>query len=267
MKKPLRILLIRHGESEGNVDPKAYLEKGDQNVALTTRGEEQALAMGTFLGRYLFLGRNLEDSYTTDWPLFYVSGYKRPQQTLGFALQSMGYGTEYAPFEDDPLIYTDPRLAEHFFGAMNFLEEAELPEQERQFADFLLKASKAVFEKDSIVAKTPNGESYLDKLVHVKGFIDGSLRRDIEDGHHDIVIVAHGRIVTAFLAAWFHVPLDQIKAKIKNPNNCDVIEISGEPNNWKATKIYDGPSGEVTDQPLLTDITPISESVLGIAKP
>ena len=198
---------------------------------------------------------------------FYVSGYKRPQQTLGHALKSFNYGTENVLFKGKPQIYTDSRLAEHFFGAINFLNHAPLSKAETAIANFLLKASEAVFKNDRLTAKALYGESYLDKITHVKGFIDGSLQRDINEGHDTIVLVAHGRVITAFLAAWFHVPFNQIKEKINNPDNCDVIEVAGEPQNWKATKIYDGPSGKAVDQKLLQDIEPISKSVLDIASP
>lgn len=34
----MRIILIRHGESEGNVDDTAYVTKGDAKISLTDKG-------------------------------------------------------------------------------------------------------------------------------------------------------------------------------------------------------------------------------------
>ena len=45
----MRILLVRHGESEGNVDEQAYITIGDSRIGLTEKGWEQAEGTGIFL--------------------------------------------------------------------------------------------------------------------------------------------------------------------------------------------------------------------------
>ena len=40
--KPKRIILLRHGESEGNVDKTIYTRKPDWKLELTERGKQQA---------------------------------------------------------------------------------------------------------------------------------------------------------------------------------------------------------------------------------
>jgi broad specificity phosphatase PhoE len=44
--KPIRIFIIRHGESEGNVDKNIYLKKPDYALNLTSTGIEQARGAG-----------------------------------------------------------------------------------------------------------------------------------------------------------------------------------------------------------------------------
>ena len=44
--KPKRIILIRHGESEGNVDENVYSVKPDYKLDLTSKGLEQAEKCG-----------------------------------------------------------------------------------------------------------------------------------------------------------------------------------------------------------------------------
>ena len=39
--KPKYIILLRHGESEGNADPIKYATSGDPNIQLTAKGREQ----------------------------------------------------------------------------------------------------------------------------------------------------------------------------------------------------------------------------------
>ena len=46
LRKPDFIVVMRHGESEANVDHLKYTEVGDPNVELTARGRAQALAAG-----------------------------------------------------------------------------------------------------------------------------------------------------------------------------------------------------------------------------
>lgn len=49
MKKPKRIILIRHGESEGNVDRGTYGYKPDYALELSLRGFAQAMEAGVNL--------------------------------------------------------------------------------------------------------------------------------------------------------------------------------------------------------------------------
>ena len=44
--KPKRIILIRHGESEGNVDRAIYNVKPDYALELTEKGKQQARDVG-----------------------------------------------------------------------------------------------------------------------------------------------------------------------------------------------------------------------------
>ncbi|MBK7311909.1 MAG: phosphoglycerate mutase family protein [Sphingobacteriaceae bacterium] len=44
--KPKRIISIRHGESEGNVDKMVYNQKPDYTLELTQKGLNQALEAG-----------------------------------------------------------------------------------------------------------------------------------------------------------------------------------------------------------------------------
>ena len=45
----MRIFLVRHGESLGNVDETAYARMGDHNVPLTDLGVQQAVLSGQFI--------------------------------------------------------------------------------------------------------------------------------------------------------------------------------------------------------------------------
>lgn len=49
----MRIFLVRHGESLGNLSDSAYRQFGDHNVPLTEWGYRQALAAGESIAAYL----------------------------------------------------------------------------------------------------------------------------------------------------------------------------------------------------------------------
>lgn len=72
---PRRIILVRHGESQGNRCPTAYTTTPDHRIPLTPHGVSQARHAGVRL-RELISG-------AADWRVFfYVSPYERTRSTL-----------------------------------------------------------------------------------------------------------------------------------------------------------------------------------------
>lgn len=75
---PKRIILVRHGESEGNLDTAAYTTTPDHQIPLTPHGITQARLAGAHIRR-LFS----DDTSSVDWRVyFYVSPYARTRSTL-----------------------------------------------------------------------------------------------------------------------------------------------------------------------------------------
>ena len=72
MSRPRRIVLVRHGESEGNADDSVYEREPDHALRLTRNGREQAAAVGERL-RELFGDETISA---------YVSPYRRTLQTF-----------------------------------------------------------------------------------------------------------------------------------------------------------------------------------------
>ena len=79
--RPKRIVLIRHAESEGNVDETMYKRKPDHRIELTEKGKKQARAAGVALKELL---EPDEQVYV------YVSPYVRTMQTLYELGQALG---------------------------------------------------------------------------------------------------------------------------------------------------------------------------------
>ena len=98
--KPRKIIFIRHGQSEANVNHKIYDLKADWQVELTELGHEQAKKAGHKLKELLL---------PTDTIECYVSPYTRTRQTFN--------GVRQAINSQIIKVLEDPRLRELEFGS------------------------------------------------------------------------------------------------------------------------------------------------------
>ncbi len=102
--RPKRIILVRHGQSEGNIDESAYTRIPDSKIALTEVGWKQAVQCGKKIRHVI------ESDHEENWQVyFYVSPYRRTLQTL------RGIGMA---FERNRIagVREEPRLREQDFG-------------------------------------------------------------------------------------------------------------------------------------------------------
>lgn len=206
---PRRIVLVRHGQSQGNVNEAAYVDEADWRIALTPEGRKQAAEAGARLHEVL-------GGLPTMW---YVSPYRRTQQTLAVM---MG-GSSGNPSKT--LGYTlgvreEPRIAEQQFGNFQNVEAVIAAKEERsRFGRFWYRF--------------PNGESGLDVFNRTTSFI-ATLFRDMSsiqvlmqpgtrgDGEFNIVIVTHGLTLRLFLMRWLRWSVAQFE-RSKNPPNGSII--------------------------------------------
>ena len=102
---PTRIIFIRHGQSEGNVNEKLYASTPDNQMPLSELGKQQAAEAGQTLRA------QLGDTPFTCW----ASPYLRTQQTAEGLLSAW-------PAEQRPIISQEPELREQEFGNFQDLE-------------------------------------------------------------------------------------------------------------------------------------------------
>lgn len=235
------LLWMRHGLSKGNVDPSAY-GAGDPNVELDPVGWQQSVRLGGFLRG------ELQDQ---EEPVLLVCGeFLRHRQTLAGIRHGMG--EEF--FESMVKVHYDTRLNEQSFGVL-----PHMAGKEGEFEKLSMEYSKKAREGNHFSAAPLHGESIRATHDYTKSFIDGTLRRDMEDGHKKILLVTSGRVIQTALMNWFHIPMKELEEKrLKNPENCDVIKIAGNSKNWTATKIYDGPSATPYDVDFIQGLERIS---------
>lgn len=113
--RPKRIILLRHGESLGNVDESAYVTTADWRIPLTNLGKKQAVDAGRCLREKIREG---------DKVIFYHSPYLRTKQTLDELLPY---------FSDDEILscLEEPRICEQQIGNFQNVQQVLDAKKER----------------------------------------------------------------------------------------------------------------------------------------
>ena len=203
----MRILLVRHGESLGNVDPTIHATTADHAVPLSERGKEQAREAGRVIaGYYAKLFADEERPRVRLW----VSPYLRTRQTAEMLAETAG------PWITDRVEHI--LLCEQQFGLFDGVAEDDLPKRfpaEWSYYDMLCRFGGKFW------ARMPQGESRFDvaKRIH-QAF--GTFHRDaLEHGIREIIVVCHGVTLRAFVMMWSHLSPEWFEAE-KNPGNAAV---------------------------------------------
>jgi len=212
--RPRRIILVRHGESEGNKDERTYVNTADWKIPLTDKGKAQAEEAGAQIRE--LIGND-------DSVYFYVSPYQRTLQTLDAIRKKLQLRSDQVWG-----IREEPRIAEQQFGNFQNVQDVRVAKQERKrFGQFFYRF--------------PNGESGLDVYNRVSSFIATMFRetktvhRKKQDvGRMNFVIVTHGLAVRLFLLRWFQISVSNFDATT-NPKNCSLTVME---------RVYDESTGE-----------------------
>jgi len=190
--KPNHIILIRHGESEGNFDKGLYLTIPDYALNLTEKGIEQARQAGT----------QIKETIGSESLYAYVSPFFRTRQTFQFLKHSL---------EENILKSTeDPRIREQDWGHLRHPDENEEIMQARDnFSTFYYRI--------------PDGESGADVYDRVSTFLE-TLHRDFNKKEYpqNTLIVTHGLTLRLFLMRWFHWTVEEFE-NLRNPRNAQIV--------------------------------------------
>mmetsp|Transcript_27934 Transcript_27934/g.59146 ORF Transcript_27934/g.59146 Transcript_27934/m.59146 type:complete len:292 (-) Transcript_27934:40-915(-) len=208
-----RIILVRHGESLGNVDEQAYVTTADWRIPLTDRGREQARRAGRKVASHLSCMAGMREDGSVGGKgkiFFYVSPYLRTRQTLREMLREVDSDCVVG-------IREDPRISEQQFG--NFQSHHAIQESKAERSDF-----------GRFYYRFPDGgESGFDVYDRVSGFI-GTLQRDVMDlntvnnldDRMTICLVTHGLTLRLFLMRWFQYTVHEFERSF-NPDNGRVV--------------------------------------------
>jgi broad specificity phosphatase PhoE len=199
--KPLAIYLIRHGESEGNIDEGIYKTIPDWQIGLTSKGKKQAIEARHIL--YKDIQENIPVPHWGDRaPVFiYSSPLTRAKQTAEIINSSF-----------NAKIFYDPRLREQEWG--NYAEEPivkKIARERKRFSTFYYRM--------------PNGESGADVFDRISTFLD-TMFRDFskENFPWNVIIASHGLTIKAFLTRWFHWDVEDFDG-YRNLKNCEIVKM------------------------------------------
>ena len=192
--RPKRIILVRHGESQGNTDKSLYETVPDYAIDLTENGRVQARAAGEEIAE--LIGSGTVRAYVSPW--------HRTRQTF----------VEIAGVLGERLVKAteDPRLREQDWGHLQTPEALEaIRDQRDSYGTFYYRI--------------PDGESAADVYDRVSTFLE-SLHRDFKqpDFPENVLIVTHGVTLRAFLMRWFHWPVEHYE-NVRNPKNGEVVHL------------------------------------------
>lgn len=184
--KPDRIFIVRHGQSQGNVDRAVYQTVPDYALQLTELGQQQATEAGRRIHSVIgFPHQSIQ---------FYVSPFWRTRQTY------LGIKNYLNPCCYK--FYEDPRLREQEWnqklGTREGYRETEEVERDN-YGHFYYRFN--------------GGESCADVFDRVSDFM-GTMFRDFQkkDFPRNVIIVTHGMTMRLMLMRWYHISVEEFES-------------------------------------------------------
>lgn len=175
----VELLLIRHGESEGNVAATAASLAGaeiievparDADVDLSRTGKEQAKALGTALARVQEESR--PDAVVS-------SPYARARQTTQIAVRTAVWS---------PVVRTDERLRDRELGILDRLTKLGVDKRYPEEAERRRWLGKLYY-------RPPGGESWADVALRLRSLLEEL--NNMGKGHR-VMLVCHDAVIMLF---------------------------------------------------------------------
>lgn len=203
----VRIILLRHAESLGNVDELTYCQTPDHAIPLSERGMGQARAAGRRVRALLEPGP----------ASVYVSPYVRTMTTLGLL--------DIGDLVDRTI--AEPRLREQDWGNLQDPVEQEIQKRKRhEFGHFFYRLA--------------HGESGADVDDRVAAFLAELFHRIERDVSHPrtVLVVSHGLTIRLLCRRLFSWSVELFET-LSNPEPCETRVLSLENNEWRLDHPFD----------------------------
>jgi len=219
----MRIFLVRHGESLGNVDKTTHASMADHAIPLSDKGIKEAQVSAEVLTQFL------KDAYTWELEKYpqlnqreapkikvWSSPYKRTRQTAEKFVSNLEMNFAALKYQEHVL------LCEQQFGLFDGIPDEQLPEIYPEEQAHYAKCEQ--FE-GRFWARMPLGESRFDVAARIHQCFD-EFKKDVKNGYTDLVVVCHGVSLRAFVMMWCGKEFEWFDRE-QNPKNCSIRLIEG----------------------------------------
>lgn len=200
--KPKRIILIRHGECDANIDEDKFATIPDYTIELTEKGYQQALNAG----------KVLKGMVGEETLYFYVSPFWRTRSTFEAIAKS---------FPRKQFFYSEePRLREQEWGYLRTGKELQQLKLNRQ-------------EYGIFYYRFPGGEAGSDVYDRINDLL-GSLHRDFTADSYptNCILITHSLAIRLFIMRWFHLTVEEFEM-MQSPANGSLVVLELNPDNGK----------------------------------
>lgn len=205
--RPRRLILIRHGESQGNVDRSLTQRVPDPDLHLTIRGRHQALQSG----------KRLKEIIGDESLRFIISPYIRARETFHAIAQEFG-GV------DKQSLIEDPRIREMEFGNYETKDIKKCHKERGSYGAFFYRF--------------PEGESPADVYDRASAFTESLYRMWQLKEEDNYVIVAHGTLLLVFFQRFFGLTVDDFYS-FESMEHCEFLVLEkNEQNLYKYDAVY-----------------------------
>jgi len=193
----MKLLITRHGQSEGNINKSVYFKMPDWSVPLTEKGKEQANLVG------VEIYNNIIDSNDSYKCLLVYSSYIRAKQTTEIIEKQLTQLWLWIPYSLTK--FETPLIREREWGKLREeFEKYKTIEERNHLFDFYRRPD--------------GGESFAD--CHQRAFIFLNwLKTQVAD---TAVIVSHGEFIKTMLMIIDNVSVEDFD-RIPNVENCELI--------------------------------------------
>jgi len=200
--RPLRLVFVRHGESEANVNRTITSTVPDHMLHLTALGRQQALDAGVRL-RELVAAESVK---------FTCSPYVRTRETLNGILQAWG------DMDKAPSVREEVRIREQEYGNFDHPDIRTLHKEKRKFGAFYYRF--------------PAGESPADCYDRASLFLESMYRSWSDSTSVNQVIVCHGLMILVLLMRLLRLPIDEFD-NFDSLKNCEFVVLERPPEDAK----------------------------------
>lgn len=188
-----KLYIIRHGESEANIDSSIYFFKNDSEIELTSNGIQQARICGKSLVNRL--GQNKECC-------IFHSPYRRAKDTADLIDSEFVLAGIYGEIIEEPLIH------ERIWGELNYIVDTPRLDRKVHFNFFY---------------KPVEGESFSDGYQRIVLFFQ-QLQFAKDSLPDNIIIVSHGEAIRLMIMYLKKYSIEYFTDNRTNPKNGEILE-------------------------------------------